>query len=358
MARREEAEERSRLRHERYQFLTESVPSLMWSAPPDGWPDFYNERWWEYTGLLPGQFPLGVWAWPSVLHPDDLEQVRHIWSEAVHAGQPFRFEARLRRVDGVYRWHLVQSHPRMSPEGTLELWVGTAVDIDDYRRTMEELLAARRFLEERVTERTAALEQEIQRRRAVGATLEQLLDERTANLQVAMHQANHDPLTHLPNRSLLRDRVRKTQERHDHFALIVLDLDDFKPVNDAFGHAAGDLILLAVARRLRRLLRSGSTVARLGGDEFVILLPGLDAAGALQVAERVITTLQEPLSVGGAVVRLRGSAGIALYPQHGDNFELLLERADTAMYRAKRCRTGIAIHGEDTVDLDEGERFE
>jgi diguanylate cyclase (GGDEF)-like protein len=155
------------------------------------------------------------------------------------------------------------------------------------------------------------------------------------------HLAFYDPLTKLPNRRLLRDRLNQavTQAKRDStlLALIFVDLDKFKPVNDVHGHAVGDQLLQAVAHRLSTCVRESDTVARVGGDEFVLLLPTISsAADAVLVAEKVHAVLRQSFDLVGALqVRISSSAGIAIYPEHGDDETTLTHHADLAMYQAK-----------------------
>ena len=151
--------------------------------------------------------------------------------------------------------------------------------------------------------------------------------------------AHVDPLTDLPNRALLADRVGQLMSisRRDHrpFALMFMDLDQFKNINDTLGHSVGDALLSEVARRLQGSLREVDTVARLGGDEFAVLLPGADSAGAELVASKLLERLAEPCMVQGHELSMTMSIGIATYPSDGDDYEILSRNADTAMYRAK-----------------------
>ena len=153
-------------------------------------------------------------------------------------------------------------------------------------------------------------------------------------------QAMHDPLTGLPNRILLRDRLDQALgrlgRRTETVGVLVLDLDGFKAVNDALGHEVGDLLLVAVARRLNGVLRSGDTAARVGGDEFVVLCEDVRGAHqAVAVAQRITAALAEPVSVGSGEAHVRASIGIALASGPGTEAESLLRDADAAMYRAK-----------------------
>jgi diguanylate cyclase (GGDEF)-like protein/PAS domain S-box-containing protein len=152
--------------------------------------------------------------------------------------------------------------------------------------------------------------------------------------------AHRDPLTGLPNRRLFEDRLEialAQAHRYRHrVALIFIDLDRFKQVNDGFGHAAGDELLKGVAERLAVSVREGDTVARLAGDEFTLLLPGIHYAEDLAaISRKLVESLRKPFRVQGREVRVTASGGISLYPEDGEDGEALLHSADTAMYRAK-----------------------
>ena len=152
------------------------------------------------------------------------------------------------------------------------------------------------------------------------------------------HQAMHDTLTDLPNRALLLDRLDQALARSARTgrpcALLFLDLDRFKDINDSLGHAAGDQVLITVAGRLRAIVRPGDSVARLGGDEFVVLAENIDEAGSAQdIAERVRNSIAEPILIGGRSVAIGCSIGVAISNRH--NPETLLQEADTALYQAK-----------------------
>lgn len=153
--------------------------------------------------------------------------------------------------------------------------------------------------------------------------------------------AHYDSLTGLPNRSLLEDRVThaltSVERHHQSLALIFLDLDRFKNVNDSLGHRVGDQLLIQVAERLKSLLREDDTISRLGGDEFIIVLPETDADGAAHVAEKVLTRLSQSYQIDHHELSVTPSMGIALYPADGNSYEALTMSADAAMYRAKQA---------------------
>jgi diguanylate cyclase (GGDEF)-like protein/PAS domain S-box-containing protein len=173
--------------------------------------------------------------------------------------------------------------------------------------------------------------------------IKQDISERKASEERVQHLAHHDQLTDLPNRALLSDRLAQAlaQVRRDRatLALMFLDLDQFKPVNDTLGHDVGDLLLQEVALRLKSCVpRETDTVARLGGDEFVILLAQLERAmDAVLVANKVLAALRRPFLIGPHAIAISVSIGITVYPQHGEDVGQLLKNADTAMYYAKKA---------------------
>ncbi|HEV7427783.1 MAG TPA: EAL domain-containing protein [Thermoanaerobaculia bacterium] len=166
------------------------------------------------------------------------------------------------------------------------------------------------------------------------------------------HQAMHDGLTDLPNRMMLFDRLADALEaaRSDGrlIALLIMDLDRFKEVNDTFGHHFGDVLLKQVAFRLRNQLHVDDTVARLGGDEFAIVLTSaLNPQAVAMTARRILNSLQQPFVVEGQVLEVGASIGIALYPQHGSDARTLMRRADVAMYATKQSNAGFTFHERD-----------
>ncbi|MGZ4129943.1 MAG: putative bifunctional diguanylate cyclase/phosphodiesterase, partial [Actinomycetota bacterium] len=188
---------------------------------------------------------------------------------------------------------------------------------------------------------------------------------RTQSLQVATnelavkqreneYQALHDALTDLPNRVLFQQKLRETiatrSESSGIVAVMLIDLDHFKEINDTLGHHAGDMVLCKVAERLDRLTAEHDLLARLGGDEFGLVLPDLDdEASAIRVAERILEELERPIAVEALQLDVSGSIGIALYPTHSEDVETLLRRADVAMYAAKESGSGYEVY---TPSLD------
>lgn len=154
------------------------------------------------------------------------------------------------------------------------------------------------------------------------------------------HLAHYDHLTNLPSRALLAERagqaIADAQARGGTLALLFVDLDHFKNVNDSLGHRTGDALLVTIAQRLQALPPAGMTVARLGGDEFVLLAPVASAQDAIGIANRLLQTVAEPVAVQPYELTTTATIGIALYPSDGDSFDMLYQRADAAMYRAKQ----------------------
>ncbi len=183
------------------------------------------------------------------------------------------------------------------------------------------------------------------------------ITERKERERLMAHQALHDALTGLPNRRLFRDHLDQAlaqTKRHPTriLAVMFLDLDRFKQINDTLGHEAGDTLLKGVANRLVHCVREVDTVARLGGDEFTILLPEIsDESGAVVVAEKILKAMLAPISLGSESRIISTSIGISLYPRDGQNADILLQRADAAMYHVKGSgRAGWSFFSEGHLD--------
>lgn len=189
--------------------------------------------------------------------------------------------------------------------------------------------------------------------------LERRVEQRTQELAQAYekieYQALHDALTKLPNRNLFQDRLQQAiltgdREKRE-FALVMLDLNRFKDINDSMGHHAGDLMLQETALRLRNGLRQSDTIARLGGDEFALLLPTIkDAPGAVFTLDKIRQLFEQPMVIDSQTVYISPSLGLALFPQDGHDAATLVRHADVAMYDAKRRKVGHAIY---TSDLEQ-----
>jgi diguanylate cyclase (GGDEF)-like protein/PAS domain S-box-containing protein len=255
---------------------------------------------------LIGPIPEGMdeeQAWEAAVHPDDREAY-DAYCDALYRGEPGELEYRLVGSDGVTRWVWDRARPRI--EDGRRLVDGIAADITERRRAVDELAAAQARL---------------------------------------AHLAYHDALTDLPNRLLFQEHLEHAiaRARRGELAVAVLfvDLDDFKLVNDSYGHSVGDELLRIVASRLREAVRETDVVARLGGDEFLVLVADVDPATAAEVAGRVSDTiraaLRTPVLLSPDELYAHASIGAALYPADAESAEELLSKADIAMYRAKEA---------------------
>jgi diguanylate cyclase (GGDEF)-like protein len=212
--------------------------------------------------------------------------------------------------------------------------------ISSQHRMVDALRESERLLESRVAERTGELESLNRSLQAEMAERERTAALLTASEERMRHLAQHDPLTELPNRLLLRDRLVQATARAKRdrttFAVLLVDLDNFKAVNDSLGHDVGDLLLVEVAQRLASCTRERDTIARLGGDEFVLVLEGLATPeDSALVARKIVEVLSSPFEIAGELLRTGPSIGISLYPEDGQDADFLLKFADIAMYRAK-----------------------
>jgi diguanylate cyclase (GGDEF)-like protein/PAS domain S-box-containing protein len=253
----------------------------------------WSDELYRMFGLTPQAFPGTYEGYLACVHPDDRAMVQAAVERSLRTLEPFDFAHRCLLPDGTMRWLQCRGRVR-SVDGRPVRMTGAAQDVTAQREAAEALS------------------------------------------QLALH----DPLTSLPNRSLFMDRLGQSLRRLDRrdrvLAVLFVDLDRFKAINDRFGHAAGDETLLAVGGRLREVLRPHDTVARLGGDEFVVLCEDLeDDRAAVRVAERVLAALGRPILCGDHAVVSSASIGIALTRRSDATPDALLRDADMAMYRAK-----------------------
>ncbi|MBL8740340.1 MAG: EAL domain-containing protein [Myxococcales bacterium] len=274
---------------------------------------FYSPRWSALLGLPcaePTLAPLDFWA--ERIHPDDTDAFQELMGRLkTGALENVSFEYRARHADGQYRWMLCRGAMRRSASGAPARAAGSQTDITSRKMAETQL----------------------------------------------RHEASHDALTGLPNRAVLNERLsrcvlRQQRDPAFRYAVMFIDLDRFKVINDSLGHGVGDALLVAVSKRLAACLRSidtvaspDSRVARLGGDEFVVLLEGLrQDADAIRVAERLLASIAEPIQAEGHTVHASLSMGVAIGHPGYTRAEDILRDADTALYRAKaegRGRYGV-----------------
>ena len=293
---RKRAEEALRESEDRYKLAAQGANDGLWDWDLDSDECYYSPRWKASLDLTDEDVVGTSEAWFHRIHPDDQPVVSaavqaHIEGQTPH----FETEYRMQRKDGKYLWMLCRGMAVRDGKGRAYRMAGSQTDI---------------------TERKAAEEQ-------------------------LLHDAFHDSLTGLPNRALFLDRLERSihrARRHNDydFAVLFIDVNRFKLVNDSLGHAIGDELLVAIPARLQACLRPGDTLARLGGDEFTVLLEDLpDPEEATRVAGHIHDALARPFTVGGHEIFSSASIGIAYNTSEYEHPEDLLRDADTAMYRAK-----------------------
>ena len=259
----------------------------------------FNERWAGIIGYSLAELaPVSIDTRLKFAHPDDLEMSRHLLGRHFRKELPYyECEARMRHKNGSWVWVLDRGKvATWTEDGKPLVMSGTHQDITARKQAEEEI----------------------------------------------HHLATHDVLTELPSLILAKDRLAMAlslARRHKTtVAVMFIDMDDFKAVNDTFGHDAGDYVLKQVAHRLLSCARKTDTVARVGGDEFLLIATGLHSSeDAARIAEKVIRLVPQPVIFNGCQAVVRTSIGIALYPDHGEDMDQLIKQADEAMYRIKNA---------------------
>jgi diguanylate cyclase (GGDEF)-like protein/PAS domain S-box-containing protein len=297
ITRRKEAEQALRESEERYALAARGANDGLWDWEIQSGEAYYSDRWKSVLGYDPGEIEGMIEAWLGRVHPEDIERVRaELDGHLKGQSEQFENEHRVRHKDGTYRWVLMRGLAIRDADGEALRMAGSLTDISARKRVEQQLA----------------------------------------------RDALYDSLTGLPNRTffttLLERSVRRVRRRQGYkFAILFLDLDRFKLVNDSLGHETGDRLLVGVSERLERCLRPGDVVARLAGDEFCLLVDGIkDNDDVIRVAERVQEELKAPFVLNGHRVFASASIGIATSDRATEEMpEHLLRDADTAMYRAK-----------------------
>ncbi len=289
------------LSEQRYETLLRGASDGFWEWELESNEMRFCDRWKSLLGCEELELTSRPDEWFNRVHPDDIERVQsEIMSHLLSLTPQFQSEHRIRREDGSYRWMLSRGLAVMDSNRQVYRMTGSVTDVTDQKAAEQQLL----------------------------------------------HNAFHDPLTALPNRVLFTDRLRRVLDEVKSgdgasFAVLFLDLDRFKVVNDSLGHQIGDQLLVAAARRLEACLRPGDMVARLGGDEFAIIVDRVKhSSDAVQAAERIREHLAAPFNLSGHEVFISASIGISLNQIASEEPEDILRNADTAMYRAKEHGRG------------------
>jgi diguanylate cyclase (GGDEF)-like protein/PAS domain S-box-containing protein len=312
---RKEADERLRQVEGRYRTLVERLPLVSYVEGLDEESALYiSPQIAELAGHTPEEWVADPSFFASVLHPDDRDRVLSGFASMHESGEQHECEYRLIARDGREIWIHDAAVVVRDATGAPLYAQGYMIDISERKRHEE--------------------------------VLQRSQDQLQRQLQRIEYQALHDALTDLPNRTLFGDRAEQAlliaKRDGAGFAVMLIDLDRFKEVNDTLGHPSGDLLLREIAGRLRRALRESDTVARLGGDEFGVVAPGLsDGATARAFADKLREELAEPVVVGGLTIEVEASVGIAIYPDHGEDVETLTRHADVSMYVSKTTHTPI-----------------
>jgi diguanylate cyclase (GGDEF)-like protein/PAS domain S-box-containing protein len=262
---------------------------------------FWSDEVYRLFGIGPAEFDASYEAFIARVHPDDQDLVDTAVRHTLETGAAYDIHHRIERPDGEIRFVHESAEVLRDGKGNPVRMIGTIQDVTEQRR------------------------------------VEQTLRDKDANLA---HMAYHDALTGLPNRILLMDRLEHATSRAERYgnrlALLFIDLDRFKTINDSLGHSVGDALLQAVAGRMQALVRDEDTLARLGGDEFVVFLEDIeDGLDAANVAEKIIHALEKVLHIGDYPLHVSASIGVSLYPDDGTDAETLMKHADAAMYKAK-----------------------
>lgn len=313
-----------------------------------------NRRFAELLGYQPDEL---IGASSQIWYAD-----KSIWEAAgerynavLSSGRAFEAEMELIRKDGTRFWCDVRSKA-VDPNDLSKGGIWIIMDISDRKATEAALVAARQQLEQRVEERTRELEQ-------VVASLHREIEERKIAEERIRHLAQHDSLTGLPNRGLfesrLEEQILRAETSQDSLAVLFVDLDRFKHINDSLGHHEGDMLLRSLAERLRQAVGTQGTLARIGGDEFVIMLSDIKPRNRIeQLIMRLQASLIPVFRVGVQEFRISSSIGVAVYPEDGHTPQALIQHADAAMYRAKangRNRFHFYNH---RLDNEQSERVE
>jgi len=267
------------------------------------------------------------------IHEDDRERVAAEYRHSIETGEECAVEYRIIRPDGKQRWVRELGNAHKMKNGRISQTMGVMQDITSQKDAEEQMLAAKGELEAKVEQRTRELAETVK-------LLKEEISEREKVSAELKFLANHDALTGLPSLRLCKDRLERSlieSRRNDLMSAVVfVDLDGFKAINDTYGHDFGDIVLKVTAGRIRAEIRETDTVARIGGDEFVVIITGVPELEVIErVAANIVEQIGQVIQINQQEVSIGASLGIALYPEDGNTPEELIRQADAAMYRVK-----------------------
>jgi diguanylate cyclase (GGDEF)-like protein/PAS domain S-box-containing protein len=264
---------------------------------------------------------------------DDYARVKAVYEKYIEDGRDYSVEYRIKRADGEIRWVREQSSANRIKNGVVEQTLGVLQDITKQKNTEAQLLEAKESLEAKIAERTEELVKTVEK-------LKKEVEEREKIAAELKFHANHDSLTGLPSLRLCKDRLERSlaesRRNKQLSAVMFVDLDGFKLINDTHGHECGDIVLKTTADRIRAEIRETDTVARIGGDEFLIILSNMSNIHVTQrVAGKLIEQISKVILYGSQEIEISASIGIAIYPDDGTTSEEIIQQADKAMYMIK-----------------------
>lgn len=291
---------------------------------------YRNPGWYEMLGYPRHSLENSVFTWENIIHPDDYSRVMTVFDDYINRRSPYyQTEYRCRKKDGSYLWIEDRGYVvARNLDGSVARMVGAHRDINTRKCAIEQLERRNQSLEALVAERTRELSR-------VNQQLQLQLDENRS-------LAERDALTRVANRYRLEKVLLEECERAQRFrlplALVAMDIDDFKPINDRHGHGVGDQTLMSVVESLEACVRPGDLLARWGGDEFVVVLPKSTLESAKNLAERIRQSMSEVPTVGDFKITL----SLGVVERHaGEGPDALMARADQALYRSKAAGKDI-----------------
>lgn len=309
----DQMEAASALAESRFQFqtLTETLPQIVWSCDAEGRHDYFSRRWSEFTGIDPKDITEDTWK--QLVYPEHWPMVSRVWNKSRRTGEPYDIDYRFLHRSGEYRWLRVMALPIRDGKGKITRWFGTSTDVHDVYLASEE-------------------------RERLAQELERI--------------ATEDQLTGVLTRRAFVERanmfIQSSKENIRQAALMMIDVDHFKSINDTYGHISGDRVLAITAERVRAALKKQDLVGRMGGEEFAIFLLDSSEHQTQRAAERIRRTVEkEPITLDdGRSVSVTMSIGVTTSSISGYDLNNMISSADSALYRAKSNGRNMVVFEE------------